>query len=88
MKFWPMLILASLALPSCSAPKGGGAFRIDPLPASVSTPCSRPESYLSAGDWELVAVRIGDALIDCGKKQAALVARDAAIRAAIGETAQ
>ena len=75
-------------LMSCNGHGSVGALRIEPPPASISAPCARPESYLGAGDWELVAVRIGDALIECALKQAALVARDKAIRVAITEVAQ
>ena len=80
--------LVCLALMSCGAPKGAGAFRIDPLPASLASPCDHPSAYLGAGDWRLIAGRLGDALIVCGKKQAAVVARDAAILAAITEVAR
>ena len=43
------------------------------LPQNVETPCERPETYLGAGDWEIIAGRIGDELIACAaEKQVAV----------------
>ena len=70
---------------NCGGPKGGGAVQIDPLPANVAEPCARPEAYLGAGDWELIAVRIGDELIDCGHKHRIAVEDGRAIREAVSQ---
>lgn len=77
--------LAFLLLTNCSAPDAGGPVQIDPLPASVAEPCARPEVFLGAGDWELIAVRIGDELIDCGHKHRIAVEDGRAIREAIAQ---
>ena len=58
------------------AQSGAGKLRIDPAPANVTAPCKRPEDFLQAQDWEIIAGRIGDELIDCGQKHSLLVARD------------
>lgn len=42
------------------------------LDESVLAPCGDPRTHLGAGDWELIAGRIGDDLILCGKNHAAL----------------
>jgi len=46
---------------------------VNRLPQNVETPCERPETYLGAGDWEIIAGRIGDELIACAaEKQVAV----------------
>lgn len=64
-----------LILSGC-AQNGAGKLRIDPAPANATAPCKRPEVYLGANDWEIIASRIGDELVDCGQKHSILVARD------------
>lgn len=61
---------------ACGGSSGAGKLRIEEAPASVTEPCGRPEKYLTAQDWELIAGRIGDELIECGKKHSILVERD------------
>jgi hypothetical protein len=46
----------------------------------VSAPCARPEVFLDAGDWEIIAGRLGSELINCGAKQAAVVGYLRALR--------
>jgi hypothetical protein len=70
---------------NCSAPETGGKVRIEPPPANVAAPCDHPSEFLSAGDWELIASRIGDALIYCGRKHEIMVERDVAIREAVSQ---
>lgn len=42
-----------------------------------------PRAFLRAGDWEIIAGRLGDELISCnGKRAAAVVAYDG-VRAAL-----
>ncbi len=70
----PVPILALVAvfpLPACSDWAGGGAtdLRAEPLPASVAAPCDHPGDYLGAQDWEIMAGRLGDALIRCGAEK-------------------
>lgn len=66
-----LLILAALPLTACGASVSGGA-RVQEADASLTSACDRPEQHISAGDWEIMAGRLGDALIECGQKQAAL----------------
>lgn len=66
----------------CGGLNGAGAQTPPPDP-SITIPCPRPEAFLGAGDWEIIAGRIGDALIDCGENHQALVDRDAALRGAM-----
>lgn len=47
-------------------------------------PCPHPSRHLGAGDWELVAGRIGDDLIDCGARQAGLAQWARGVVAAVG----
>lgn len=69
-----ILTLCAVCLPltACDGWKGGGEVRSDPPQAVFAQPCARPEQFLSAGDWELIAGRIGDELIDCEAKRAGL----------------
>lgn len=68
----PMLFIASQALTACDDWNAAGRPRLEAPQETTLAPCSRPEAHLSARDWEIIAGRIGDALIDCGAKQAAL----------------
>lgn len=52
--------------------------------AALTAACPRPERHLRAGDWEVIAGRVGVDLIRCGQEKAALAAYVADLRAAIG----
>lgn len=69
----PLLLLAALALTACGGLKPGGA-QIPRPDTSLTAPCARPENHLGAGDWEIMAGRIGDDLIRCGQEKEALAA--------------
>lgn len=72
MRYAPIPILAApLLLAACNVSTVAGV-RIDPPPASIAAPCGHPREHLGAGDWELIAGRIGDELIDCRARHAAL----------------
>jgi len=43
------------------------------LPKAITEPCDDPKDHLGAGDWEIIAGRLGDALIECGVKKAVAV---------------
>ena len=75
-----LLLTAFPALTACGgfAPAG---VRLPPPDPAITEPCQRPEVYLGAGDWEVIAGRIGDALLVCGENHKALVDRDATLRA-------
>lgn len=77
-----MVLSALLPLTACSGSGGAGA-RLAPPDATITAPCARPERHLGAGDWEIIAGRIGDDLILCGQRQAALAAWAAGVVEAI-----
>lgn len=76
-----MLVIAALVLPACAALKSAGAI-IPPPDAGLTAPCAHPADHLDVQDWELMAGRIGDDLILCGQRQAALTAYVVAIQTA------
>ena len=71
MRFVLIPTLAAVsALTACTGSKGAGnGLRIEPLPAQVEAPCRHPSEFLGAGDWELIAGRIGDELIACSAEK-------------------
>lgn len=79
------MFAAVLALTACDGSGGGGALRIEPLPAEVAAPCDRPEDYLIVRDWEILAGRIGDALSECGAEKQIAVDGYEGVRAALGK---
>lgn len=68
-----LLLIAVPVLTACGDLKPSGGLRAAPPDATVTSPCDRPEQHLRGQDWEVIAGRIGVALIDCGEKQAELV---------------
>lgn len=76
------LLVALPHLTACSGFAGSGSPNLERLPASIAQRCRRPEEFLGAGDWELIAGRIGSELILCGKKHQVAVA-DSEAKAAI-----
>jgi len=68
----PALLTASLALQACSGFSAAGV-RADPLPDIVAARCPHPSSVDPAGDWEIYAGRLGDALLECGETKAVAV---------------
>lgn len=77
------ILAASLALAACSAFAPAG-LRIEPLPVEAATPCAPPAEALRARDWEIIAGRLGDALIICeGRRALAAEAYDG-VRASVG----
>lgn len=77
-----LLLTAAQALTACDGFATAGV-RLPPPDPAITEPCLRPEVFLGAGDWELIAGRIGDALIVCGENHKALVGRDTTLRAAM-----
>jgi len=49
----------------------------------VAEPCPHPTEFLGAGDWEILAGRIGDALIVCGAEKDIAVEAYEGLRAAV-----
>jgi hypothetical protein len=73
-----MLFTAALLLTACTGSNVAGPLnRPDDTTLRLTDrqkrPCARPESFLGAGDWEIIAGRIGDALILCGAEKALVV---------------
>jgi hypothetical protein len=68
-----LLLIAVPALTACGGLKTSGGVRAAHPDATVTAPCDTPEQHLRGGDWEVIAGRLGLALIDCGEKQAELV---------------
>lgn len=83
MKRVPILWLlpAFLSLTACGGSPGAGA-KVPPLPEAVREACPHPAVFLNAGDWEIMAGRIGDALIDCEGRRGVAVGYADAVTAA------
>jgi hypothetical protein len=67
------LAIAGPLLASCTAFNAAGVRPPD-LSAEVRAPCPHPSKFIGAGDWELIAGRLGDALIECGAEKAIAIA--------------
>jgi hypothetical protein len=80
----PTLMIVAFPLLTACFGSGGGGLRIDPLPAEALRPCPAPSALLGAGDWEIIAGRIGDALIDCEGRRALAVAGYDGLRRSAG----
>lgn len=65
------LLLVPLLMNSCFGFASGG-LRTD-VPPTIAEECRHPSAYLGAGNWEVLAGRLGDELIDCERKRAAAV---------------
>ena len=74
MKPAPILALLAvcLTLTACATSKPSGGVRMQPPDAALTAPCPKPQAYLGAGDWEIMAGRLGVALIRCGQEKQAL----------------
>lgn len=69
---------------SCASSGGGASgLRTEPLSAAVAEPCPHPTEFLGAADWEILAGRIGDALIVCGAEKDIAVEAYEGLRAAV-----
>ena len=85
MKQGQMLTLpAFLLLAACSGSIGAGDLRIDTLPANVEEDCPPPSRHLGAGDWEIIAGRIGDDLIECAAEKKIAVDAYNGVRTSVG----
>lgn len=80
-----MLTLAAcLLLTACAGLNGAGeAVNAPDLEAQARQKCPSPESFLGVPDWELIAGRIGDELIECEQRRALAVQAFDGQRAAI-----
>ena len=76
-----VLILMCAVFPilaACSGFVGGGTgLNVPDLPAQARQECQHPSVMLGAGDWEIIAGRIGDELIRCeGRRRLAVQGYD------------
>jgi hypothetical protein len=67
------LAIACPLLASCAGFNAAGV-RPPVLSAEVRAPCPHPSKFLGAGGWELIAGRLGDALIECSVEKAIAIA--------------
>ena len=64
-------LIACLLLPSCSVFNADGArLQTPPNDSAALTPCPHPTEFLSIDDWEIMAGRLGDALLECEARRA------------------
>lgn len=66
------LLIAAPALTACGGWKPSGSVQVVPPDAALMAPCPKPGDYLGTGDWEIMAGRLGVALIRCGQEKQAL----------------
>jgi hypothetical protein len=78
-----MALPALWLLTACDGFAPAGAH-LPPPDAALTAPCAHPSRHLDAGDWEIVAGRIGDDLIACGAAHAALAAWAAGVAQVMG----
>jgi hypothetical protein len=79
-----LIIAACLPLAACGGWNGAGkGLRLDAPEAVFAQPCPHPADFLGAGDWEIIAGRMGDALIDCEARRAGLEASLTTTKAAL-----
>ena len=69
-----LTLAASLLTAACSGSRPGGTgLSVPDLPAQARQECQHPSTMLDAGDWEIIAGRIGDELIRCEGRRALAV---------------
>lgn len=68
-----LTLAACLTLTACSGSAPAGVQR-PPAPTEARIPCRDPAEFLGAGDWELIAGRMGDELRRCEGRRALAVA--------------
>lgn len=78
-----LLIVAPLTLQGCGS-RPAGALRVEAPDEATLASCEAPQAYLGVDDWEIMAGRIGDALILCGKKHEALADYARAVSKIVG----
>ena len=80
-----LMFVALPALTACGDLKGGGeGLQIRDLPPAAAQKCQLPASFLNAGDWEIIAGRIGDELIKCENRRGLAVQAYQGVKAAAG----
>ena len=87
MKHAPIIQTAAfLALAACGGSVSVGGLTAPALPIEVESPCEHPARFLSAGDWEIMAGRIGDALLECGAEKGVAVDAYNNLRGTVGSS--
>lgn len=84
------LILMFVVFPVLTACDGfrsaGEGLEVPDIPENARQECQSPTAFLRAGDWELVAGRMGDELIRCeGRREIAVQGFDAVRDAVSGD---
>lgn len=83
-RLWLMWALAALMiLPGCAS-GSAGAPRLAAPDATLTAPCAHPARHINAPTFEVMAGRIGDDLITCARRHAALSRWAADVVAALG----
>ena len=73
-------------LAACADWRGGGTgLSVPDLPAQARQECQHPSTMLGAGDWEIIAGRIGDELIRCEGRRGLAVHGYDGVREALGQ---
>lgn len=78
-----LILAAFLPLTACIGSTGVG-LRIEPLPPAAQQACPLPSDFLGLRDWEIMAGRMGDALIACEGRRALAVEAYEGVRGAAG----
>jgi len=64
------LLCAAPLLTACGVWSGAGPIKVPDLPEDVRQPCPHPRDVVRGlGDWEIMAGRLGDELIECGAEK-------------------
>lgn len=79
-----LTLAAFLLTAACSGSRpGGSGLVIHDLPTAARQACVDPASVLRAGDWELIAGRLGDELIRCENRRELAVQAYDGVRGAV-----
>lgn len=79
-----LTLAAFLPLAACSGSmRAGSGLTVADLPAQARQECLHPSAMLAAGDWEIIAGRLGDELIRCENRRALAVQGYDGVRGAV-----
>ena len=79
------MVVVSLTLAACSGSgRGGVGLKLPDLPPQARQECPHPSTLLGAGDWEIIAGRLGDELIRCEGRRGLAVQGYDGVRGGLG----
>ena len=84
-----VLAIGCLQVTACAGSKPAGA-RLEPPPPGALRACRHPATFLpapGAGDWEIIAGRIGDELLRCADEKRVLTLWVQGVSAAVNARA-